>query len=159
MSPCAPFDAPFFSGLGREPNEFRYVSPTSAVLRARLNFNPTYANEGPLHRMVPCFQRDVPGIQRTPQRQFPNPRTGEFVPSASSFLRKYDPATGFELRDADGRPELIRSPTRALAIIVASHLDRLTHGVTPGNFMTDHYDLMVFKIGDIVLGKPTVAQE
>lgn len=109
--------------------------------------------------MVSCFQKDVPGIQKTDLQQYPNPRTGEFVPSGSSFLRRFDPDTGYMILGKDGKPELVKSPTRALSIIVASHLDRTTHGITPGKFMTDHYDLMVFPLTGIVVGRPTVGRE
>lgn len=160
MSPCAPSNAGFTAGLGREPNQFRYVGPTTAKLKVRLNFNPTFPNEGALTRMTHSFQKDVPGIQDTELRQYPLIRSdGLYSPSSSSYLRRYDPGTGFEILGPDGWPELVRSPTKAIAIIIASHFDRTTHGITAGHFMFDHHDLMAFPLEKVTIGQPTVRRK
>lgn len=111
-------------------------------------------------RMEPCVQKDVPGIQDTEARQYQlSGSDGLYSPSTSSFLRRYDPDTGFEILRPDGRPEVVRSPTRAITIIVASHIDRTTHGITPGRVTFDHYDLMAFPLDKVTIGKPTMLRK
>lgn len=158
VSPCAPFNAAFTSGFGREPNQFQYVSRTEARLTVNLNFNPTFPGEGALARGTYCFQKDIPGIQNTEFRQFPLSRGGGdvFVPTTSAFLRRYDPRTGFELLDRRGNPEVVRSPTSAMMVAVASHIDLATHGISPGAFMFDHFELMAFPVQDVQVGRRTV---
>lgn len=157
-SPCAPFTAGFPTGLGREPNEFVYQSATEARLKVRLNFNPTFPGEGALVRRVGCFQKDVPKIKGTRFEQFPIPRGYKtvFVPTSNNFLRKYDPETGFEVLNANKRPKVVRSPVKALFIDVVSHLDKTTHGISPGAFMVDHYSLMTFPLDIVQIGNKTV---
>lgn len=158
VAPCAPTTAAYTSGLAREPNEFRFTSRTSAQLKVRLDFNPTLAREGPLAQSIGCLQRDVKGIENTPYRQFPLQRSDGmgFNPATSAFLRRYDPDTGFELKGRGGRPRLVRSPNKALAFLITSHVDRTTHGITPGRYLLDHHDLMLFPLEDVVVGSKMV---
>lgn len=158
VSPCAPYTAAFTSGFGREPNEFVYTSKTEARLNIKLNFNPTFPGEGALTRKVPCFQKDVPGIQGTLYKQFPVPGAGDdvFVPTSSDYLRSYDPKTGFEKLDARRIPNVVRSPDKALVVEVINHLDNTTHGISPGAFMVDHYSLLIFSLQGVQIGASTV---
>lgn len=54
------------------------------------------------------------------------------TPIGSSFLRKFDPETGFQLRDANGRVETVRSPGRPIAAVLFVHIDGVTSGLVPG---------------------------
>jgi hypothetical protein len=53
-------------------------------------------------------------------------------PVGGSFLRRFDPVTGFQVLGAGGRPELLRSPTRPVAVAVFIHIDGVTSGIVPG---------------------------
>ena len=53
-------------------------------------------------------------------------------PIGGSLLRKFDPVTGAQLKDEKGRPMLIRSPTRPVAVAVIVHSDGMTSGIVPG---------------------------
>lgn len=160
-SPLAPTHAAFTSGLGREPNQFRYTSRKSARLVADLDFNPFHANEGPLAFASFCQQASMRGIQKSAWRQPPLATVGvalpgdAFVPAGSQYLRVYDDNTGFEQLDKRGRPVLVRSPLRAYAIAVAGHIDRTTHGISPGVFAGDHWEVMSFRLDGKVVGRAT----
>lgn len=159
-APCAPFTAGFTSGLRRDPNEFIYTSPTESRLKVRLNFNPTFPGEGALTRKVPCFQKDVPGIEDTALKQFTLPRAGDIsfvLTSSDNPLGKYNPKTGYEILDAKRRPEVVRSPDKAFILEVVNHLDNTTHGISPGATMVDHYTIMIFPIAEVHIGSRTVS--
>lgn len=153
-SPMTSFRAPFSSGLGNDPNRLIYTSPTAARIRRRMNFNPTYPNEGALARRDSCFQSDQPGIQGTDLTQPEVPGTGIRVGTSSDFLRRFDQDTGFELLDRRGRPLVVPSPVRALAVTLIVHTDRTTHGISPGDLGVDHFELMSFFLPANV-GSPT----
>lgn len=147
-SPLAPWTASFSSGMsGVEPNQLRYTSPTTAKLFTRLNFNPSYPNEGPLTRFQFAFQKDVPGIQNTQYRMYEIPASGgKFVPTSSDYLRRYDKNTGWEILGSDGRPVIVRSPLKAMGIAVAAHIDKTTHGISPGFLGVDHFEIGGFPL-------------
>lgn len=110
--------------------------------------------------MTYCFQKDVVGIQDTELRQYPLLRSdGLYSPSSSAYLRRYDPDTGFEIRGPDGWPELVRSPTRATAVIIASHFDHAMHGLIARHFMFDHHGLRSFPLEKVTIGQPTVRRK
>lgn len=152
-----PTTAAFTTGMGREPNQFKYTDATTAVLRVKLNYNPTYANEGPLARDPFCYQSDIPGIQKTKFRQYPLNAQGRFSPTTSHFLRKYDPVTGWEIREK-GLPVIVRCPLKPFGIAVANHIDRTTHGISQGVLGVDHYEIMSFSLKDEVIGNPIVSK-
>lgn len=153
-SPLTSYRAAFSSGMGRDPNRLTYVSATEARLRVRLNFNPTYSNEGALARRTSCLQSDVPGIQDTELRQPMVPGREQRIGVSSDFLRRYDQNTGFERLDRNGRPLVVRSPVSALAVTLIAHTDRMTHGISPGDLVVDHFEVMSFFFrGEI--GNPT----
>ena len=126
-----------------DPNRLTYKNATRAKLSVDLNFNPTMPCEGALTRETFSFQKDVVGIQGTRFRQ-PKTPGGVFIPTSSSFLRKYDEETGFELLDANGFAEIVRSPVAALGVEIVAHTDKATHGVSQGVGGTDHYFLIFF---------------
>lgn len=153
-SPCAPYNAGFSTGLGKDPNELTYLSPRSARLATQLNFNPTRKKEGALTRETYCYQRDVPGIQKTAWK---HPRTkngGVHIPTSSSYLRKYNQKTGFEVL-RNGKPVVARSPVRAMGVEIIAHVDRTTHGVSQGIGGLDHYFVIFFPFNKPI-GKKTV---
>lgn len=149
-SPCAPFDASFSSGLGTEPNMFRYISRSKAILDVTLNFNPTFSGEGALIRGRGNFQATVPGIGSTMFRHYRTPPgsegNGARIPTSSDYLRVYDRSTGFEKLGMDGKPIVARSPVRAANIVVIAHVDRTTHGINPGIPGVDHYGVIFFPL-------------
>lgn len=139
----------------QEPNRFRYADKSTARFRTQLNFNPTYAGEGALTRFLYSFQKDVPGIQSTSWQQHAIAGTGgRFVPTSSDYLRTYDPKTGWEVLDGNGRPVVVRSPLKAIGVAVVAHLDRTTHGIAPGYLGVDHFEIASFLLEKF--GKPTV---
>lgn len=153
-SPMTSFRAPFTSGMGRDPNRLIYIGPTDARIRKRLNFNPTYPNEGALARRDSCFQSDQPGVQETDFAQPEVPGTGIRVGVSSDYLRIYDQETGFEKLDRQGRPIVVPSPVRALAVTLIVHTDKTTHGISPGDLGVDHFELMSFFLPPEI-GSPT----
>ncbi len=134
-APLAPTDAQFASGLGQDPNAFRSGQNGRARLLIQLNYNPFKAGQGPLRNgLTAITQSSAPsGSVATQPTCCPNgipaPRP---EPISGAFLRRFDPATGFQARGADGRPELIRSPVPVAFIAIVAHLDEQTHGLTPG---------------------------
>lgn len=134
-APLAPTTAPFSEGLGREPNLFTYIDEDAATLRVRLDWNPLAAGEGTLRNdMLFTHQADAPDGSGAEQplccpEGFPAPSS---QPVGSSLLRVFDPATGYQLLDADGRPELLRSPVPVAFLAIVIHHDRQTHGINPG---------------------------
>lgn len=90
------------------------------------------------------------GIQST---QYAQPTTpgGVFIPTSSSYLRKYDTNTGYELLDNNGNPQVVNSPVKALGIEVIAHTDKTTHGISQGVGGVDHYAVIFFPFGDKVL--------
>lgn len=119
----------------------------------RLNFNPTYAHEGALTRETFSFQKDVVGIQNKWVRQYPTPG-GVFIPTSSSYLRRYSRKTGFEKLNRSGRPYIVRSPVKALGVEIIAHVDKTTHGISQGVGGVDHYFVLFFPF-EKALGKPT----
>lgn len=77
-------------------------------------------------------------------------------PVGGSYLRLFDPATGFPILGPDGRPELVRSPAPVVVIALVVHIDETTHGLSAGIAIPpvpgipattgDHYTLGVFDL-------------
>jgi len=89
------------------------------------------------------------GIQSTKFAQY---KAGDvYIPTSSSYLRKYDNKTGYELLDKYGNPEVVNSPVKALGVEVIAHTDKTTHGISQGVGGTDHYAVIFFPFGDKVL--------
>lgn len=149
-SPCAPFDASYSTGLGMDPNTFRYTTRNKAVLDVTLNFNPTYRFEGPLTRGSANLQASVPGIGMTRYRHYKTPPgsegNGVRIPTSSDYLRMYDRRTGFETLGMDGKPVVARSPVRSANVVVIAHVDRTTHGISPGIPGVDHFAVIFFPL-------------
>ncbi len=60
------------------------------------------------------------------------PAGSQFEPIGGSYLRQFDPETGCQVLDENGRPKLVRSPTRPIAVAVFVHIDGTTSGILPG---------------------------
>jgi hypothetical protein len=123
--------------LGPEPNSFRLRSNGKGTLIARLDDDPLSANQAPLRNaMVEMNQGLAPDGSSAEQPPCcPDavvPPGTRPHPIGSSLLRQVDPATGFEVLDADGRPELVHSPIPVLGVLVIIHMGRTTHGLHPG---------------------------
>ncbi len=134
-SPVANTHAAFSEGLGREPNQFRIRPNGNSHLLAWLDFNPLVAGQVPLvNGMTLTQQTQAPAgssaAQPTCCADFP--AGPQVAPVGGSFLRQFDPATGLQVLDSHGRPELLRSPTRPAAVAIIVHLDGTTFGVVPG---------------------------
>jgi hypothetical protein len=135
--PLARTGAGYTEGLGREPNQIVIDEAGNGGLTVKLDYNPLKPHQGPLRN----------GLANTHQGAAPAGSTsfqppccglvtlsGEPVhqPIGSSFLREFDPATGFQKLEANGRPKLVRSPVPAVFISIISSLDKHTKGINPG---------------------------
>ncbi|MCI0539852.1 MAG: hypothetical protein L0Z50_31980 [Verrucomicrobiales bacterium] len=133
-APLAPTRAGFTSGLGREPNQF-VTHGDKAWLRVHLDYNPLKAGQGPLRNEASLItQLAAPADSGAEQplccpNGFPVPQP---QPIGAAFLRVFDPATGFQLKEPDGRPMLLRSPVPTVVIAVVVHIDDSTHGISAG---------------------------
>lgn len=134
-SPMAATTASFSDGLSTEPNQIIIKANGSGRIKAKLDYNPLKSNQVPLvNNMTPVNQALAPEDSVADQdvccADFPSGPKMEAV--GGSYLRKFDPVTGFQLKDEKGRPMLIRSPGRPVAVAVFVHIDGTTSGVMPG---------------------------
>jgi hypothetical protein len=134
-SPMTPTTARFSEGLSREPNQFRIRKNGSSRLKVRLDYNPLKSAQVPLvNDMTPVTQTLAPAGSVAEQPDccpdFPAGPLPE--PIGGSFLRKFDPATGAQLKDERGRPMLVRSPGRPVAVAIIVHISGTTKGILPG---------------------------
>lgn len=143
-TPLAPTWARFSEGLSREPNQFRIRRDGSARLRTVLDYNPLKSGQVPLvNGMVLTEQSLAPpnSVAEQPNCCPDFPAGPRPQPVGGSYLRRFDAETGFQVRGADGRPELIRNPSRPVAMTVFIHIDGVTSGLVPGvptpPFLTD----------------------
>lgn len=137
--PLAATTAGFSDGLGRDPNDFIYHGPSRARLTVDLDYNPLKAFQGPLRNGIaeinqaaapPGFGADQPLC--CPDG-FPDPaKDRRHQAVGSGYLRVFDPATGFQAREANGRPKLLRSPVPVAFLAIVVHNDEMTHGISPG---------------------------
>lgn len=132
--PLAATTARFSEGLSREPNQLQNLPEGRAFLLATLDWNPLEPGEGPLRNgLRETDQADAPpgsGAEQPPC--CPDLPAPVFQGVGASFLRVFDPATGFQRIGPDGRPELVRSPLSVAFIAVVVHIDETTHGISPG---------------------------
>lgn len=164
-TPVAHTGARFSEGLSREPNQFRIRRNGDSQLVAVLDYNPLKSGQVPLvNGLTLTNQASAPagfGVEQPDCcPDFPaGPRP---EPIGASYLRRFDPVTGYQIRDADGRPELVRSPTRPVALAVFIHIDGLTSGLVPGvptpPFLVDppsttgtFYLLGIFPLGPLAM--------
>ncbi len=169
-APLAPTYARFSEGMGWEPNRLQIFSSGKAHLFTWLDYNPLKAGQAPLRNGMVSTQQglapaDSPAVQPLccPDAVIPPAPGPRLSPIGSSFLRRFDPDTGFQVLDLDGRPELVRSPVAVPLIVVIVHLDRMTHGIHPGIVIPpfpgagfpatagDHYVLGIFPIGGLAM--------
>lgn len=134
-SPMAATTASFSDGLSTEPNQIIIKHDGSGRIKAKLDYNPLKSNQVPLvNNMTPVNQAQAPEGSVADQDvcciDFPSGPKIEAV--GGSYLRKFDPVTGFQLKDENGRPLLVRSPGRPVAVAVFVHIDGTTSGVMPG---------------------------
>jgi hypothetical protein len=134
-APLAPISAAFSDGFSTDPNEFVADGDGSYKLKVTLDYNPFVSGTGPLRN----------GLENVTQAAAPSdsvayqpvccpdgiPAPG-YDPIAAAYLRAFDPLTGYQLRDANGKPQLIYSPVPVAFIAIVAHVDKLTHGITPG---------------------------
>ena len=102
---------------------------------AWLDYNPLKSGQVPLVNGMVLTQQGPapagsPAEQPTCCADFP--AGPQLEPVGGSYLRQYDPATGYQVKGPDGRPELVRSPLRPVAIAVFIHIDGTTSGIVPG---------------------------
>ncbi|MFK7848309.1 MAG: T9SS type A sorting domain-containing protein [Rhodothermales bacterium] len=134
-APMAPTTAAFTEGMAPEPNQFDIKSNGKSKLTIFLDYDPLLPGQGPLRNdMVTTNQALAPAGDDAEQplccpAGVPAP---SYQPVGSSFLRAFDPATGFQRLDANGRPVLIRSPRAVDFIAIVVHSDKTTHGINPG---------------------------
>lgn len=134
-SPMTPTTARFSEGLSTEPNQFRVRRNGTSRLKVNLDYNPLKIGQVPLvNNMTPVTQVLAPADSGAQQTvccpDFPaGPRP---EPIGGSFLRQFDPDTGAQLKDERGRPLLVRSPSRPVAVAIIVHIDGTTSGILPG---------------------------
>ena len=155
-APVAPTTAAFTEGLGLEPNQMVVGSNGKGVLKMDLDYNPLEAGQGPLRNTLTNTQQaDAPA--GSPAEQ-PLCCDGKVQAIGSSYLRAFD-ASGFQILDANGFPELVRSPVPVAFMLLIIHTDGMTHGINPGLPIFpfpgvhagagDHYVLGIFDLSDM----------
>lgn len=134
-TPVANTAAGFTEGLGREPHQIRIFGNGVGWLWSYLDYNPLAPEQVPLVNGLALVDQALAPIG-SPAEQPPCcpdfPAGPQFEPVGASYLRVFDPDTGFQVKDADGRPELVRSPIRPAAIAVLIHTDGITSGLVTG---------------------------
>ncbi len=134
-TPVAPTYAAFSEGLGREPNQFRILPNGKARLVVPLDYNPLKSQQVPLvNGMVLVNQGLAPAgsVAEQPTCCMDFPAGPQLEAVGGSYLRQFDPVTGFQSLGPDGRPELVRSPSRPVAVAIIIHIDGVTSGIVPG---------------------------
>lgn len=164
-TPVAPTTASFSEGLAREPNQLAIRHNGRGRFVTWLDYNPLRAGQVPLvNGLVLTNQATAPpgfGVEQ-PDCCADFPAGPRPEPIGASYLRRYDPATGYQIKGPDGRPEIVRSPTRPVAIALFVHIDGITSGLVPGvptpPFLVDppvttgtFYLLGVFPLGPLGL--------
>jgi len=134
-SPMTATTARFSDGLSVEPNQIRVNRNGNGRIKVRLDYNPLKSNQVPLvNSMTPVNQALAPAGSVAEQTvccaDFPAGPRVEAI--GGSLLREFDPVTGTQLKDEHGRPVLVRSPSRPVAVAVFVHIDGITSGVMPG---------------------------
>ena len=134
-TPVAHTGARFSEGLSREPNQLRIRLNGKGRLFSWLDYNPLKSGQVPLvNGLVLTNQKGAPagfGVEQ-PDCCADFPAGPRPEPIGGSYLRRFDPATGFQVKDASGRPELVRSPTKPVALALFVHIDGTTSGLVPG---------------------------
>ena len=134
-TPVAKTSARFSEGLGYEPNQMQIWPNGKGRLTAWLDYNPLKSEQVPLvNGMVLANQGPAPpgsGVEQ-PTCCMDFPAGPRLEPIGGSYLRRFDPVTGFQILDSNGRPELVRSPSRPVAVAVFIHIDSITSGIVPG---------------------------
>lgn len=134
-TPVAHTAARFSEGLSREPNQLRIRANGEGRLWALLDYNPLKPGQVPLvNAMVLPNQSPAPpgSIAEQPDCCPDFPQGPRPEPIGGSYLRRFDPVTGFQIKGPDGRPELVRSPSRPVAVAIFVHIDGVTSGIVPG---------------------------
>ena len=134
-SPMTATTARFSDGLSAEPNQIRINRNGTGRIKVRLDYNPLKSNQVPLvNSMTPVNQALAPAGSIAEQTvccaDFPADPRLEAI--GGSLLREFDPVSGTQLKDEQGRPVLVRSPSRPVAVAVFVHIDGITSGVMPG---------------------------
>jgi hypothetical protein len=136
--PLAKTSSAYTEGLGREPHQIFIRENGTARYRVNLDFNPLKPNQTPLRNaMVSTNQALAPAGSIAAQPNCcpipPNfPVAPRPQPVGASYVREFDPVTGFQVLDAEGRPKLPRSPVAAAFISVIARIDNNTSGMHPG---------------------------
>lgn len=169
-TPLVPTFARFSEGTGWDPNRFRIRSDGKARLITWLDYNPLKADQAPLRNGTVSMNQGLapagssaeqpPCCADSPLPPVPGARLS---PIGSSFLRRFDPATGFQVLDSDGWPEILRSPIAVPLVVLIVHMDRMTHGIHPGVVIPpipgstfpvtagDHYVLGIFPLANLAM--------
>jgi hypothetical protein len=156
-APAAPTSAGFTEGLGIEPNQMLVDSEGDGKLEVILDYNPFEAGQGPLRNtLVVTEQSAAPAGSGAEQGTC---CAGAIQPVGSSYLRVFDPVTGLQELDADGRPVLLRSPVPVAFMLLVIHTDGMTHGIHPGLpifpfpgvpfVVGDHFVLGIFDLAGV----------
>ena len=162
-TPVAPTWARFSEGLAREPNQLRIKGTGDARLFTTLDYNPLRIGQVPLVNGATVNQTTAAGTVAEQGPCCPNFPAGPRIdPIGGSYLRVFDPTTGLQVKDHRGRPALVRSPQRPVAIALFVHIDGMTSGLVPGvavpPFVPDlpvtagsFYLLGIFPLGPIMI--------
>ena len=159
-APAAATTAAFTEGLAPEPNQLRVHPDGRGRLKVTLDYNPLTAGEGPL-------RSDLVVTEQTMAAEGSGAEQGTCCeglvqPIGTSFLRVFDPLTGFQELDDNGRPVLLRSPVPVAFMLIVIHLDNTTHGINPGQpifpfpgvpaAVGDHLVLGIFDLAELLPG-------
>ena len=134
-TPLAHTSAGFTEGLGLEPNQFEIRPNGGTRLDIDLDYNPLKTDQVPLVNAMSLINQalaPVGSLAEQPDCCADFPAGPGPEPIGGSYLRQFDPLTGFQVVGADGRPELVRNPARPVAIVVFVHIDGVTSGIVPG---------------------------
>ena len=128
--PLAPTTSSFSAGLGKDPNRLA-TNGGFAEIKVVLDYNPFEAGQGPLRNALAFVNQSLAPVGNVAY-QPPCCPGSSYEPVGASFLRSFDPLTGFQILDSKGKPQLIRSPVPGAFIAIVTHLDLQTHGVVAG---------------------------
>lgn len=155
-APLAPTTAAFTEGMGPEPNQMTVKSNGEGFLWLVLDYDPLRAGQGPLRNDL-VFTEQTAAPEGSAAMQ-PECCGSAIQAVGSSYLRVFD-EDGFQVLDAAGAPELVRSPVPVAFVVLVIHLDGTTHGINPGvpvfpfpgvpASAGDHYVLGLFDLSDL----------
>ncbi len=133
-SPLGPTDQVFTDGIDptKESNFFRETAPGHYEIDVDLDYDFSRPGESPLRNGRSAVSQFEINATISPEAFQTKGFMREIQAVGSSFLREFDPETGFQKIDANGKPILVRSPVPLAFYAIVLHTDKQTHGINPG---------------------------